>query len=72
MADRLDGAEEVFNEVAPLVLFRVMRGMSSGSLAQWNDSLDASARQALAQRAGAQRLCAMTQSGHKIALAMPR
>jgi hypothetical protein len=25
-----------------------------------------------AQRAGAQRLCAMTQSGHKIALAMPR
>jgi hypothetical protein len=55
---RLDGAEEVFDEVAPLVLFRVMRGMSSGSLAQWNDSLDASARQALAQPAGIEGLVA--------------
>lgn len=51
-------AEEVFNEVAPLVLFRVMRGVSSGPLAQRNDRLDASAGQALAQPAGIECLVA--------------
>lgn len=55
---RLDGTEEVFNEVAPLVLFRVMRGVSSGPLAQRNDRLDASAGQALAQPAGIECLVA--------------
>jgi hypothetical protein len=55
---RLDGAEEVFDEVAPLVFFRVMRGVSSGSLAQRDDSLDACARQARAQPAGIESLVA--------------
>src|SRR5437660_8961804 len=45
-------------EMAALVLFRVMRGESSGSLAQRNDSLDAAAGQALAQPAGIERLVA--------------
>src|SRR6516225_2072422 len=44
----LDLAEEVFDQVAPLVLFRVMRGMSGGALAHRNHSLDASASQILA------------------------
>ena len=57
-SERLDGAEEVFDEVAPLVFFRVMRGVSSGSLAQRDDSLDASARQARAQPAGIESLVA--------------
>jgi hypothetical protein len=55
---RLDGTEEVFDEVAPLVLFRVMRGVSSGPLAHRNDRLDASAGQALAQPAGIECLVA--------------
>lgn len=39
----LDLAEEVFNEVAPLVLFRVMRRVSGGSLAHRNHGLGAEA-----------------------------
>src|SRR6202007_225683 len=36
----LDTTEEVFDEMAPLVLFRVMRGVSGGSLAHRDYSLD--------------------------------
>src|SRR5215208_7493956 len=46
---RLNGTEEVFNEMAPLVLFRVVRGVSSGPFAQRNDGFDVAAGQALAQ-----------------------
>jgi len=42
---RLDSAEEVFNEVAPLVLFGVVGRVSGGSLAPRNHSLDAAASQ---------------------------
>ena len=66
---RLDGAEEVFDKVAPLVLFRVVRGVSTGSLAQRNDSLDACAGQALAQPAGIECLvadeCQAGDAGHE-------
>lgn len=55
---RLDRAEEVFDEMAPLVHFRVMRRMSGGPLAQRNDSLDAAAGQPLAQPMGIERLVA--------------
>ena len=55
---RLDGAEEVFDQVAPLVLFRVMCGVPGGTLAQRNDSLDACASQMLAQPVGIERLVA--------------
>jgi hypothetical protein len=48
-SERLDGAEEVLDDVAPLILFRVMRGVSSGPLAQRNHSLDVPASQTLAQ-----------------------
>ena len=44
--------------MAPLVLFRIMRGVSGGSLTQWNDSLDAPASQPLAQPVGIKRLVA--------------
>ena len=56
--ERLDGAEEVFDEVAPLVFFRVMRGVSIGSRAQRDDSLHACAVQALAQPASIECLVA--------------
>jgi hypothetical protein len=55
---RLDGAEEVLNEMAPLVFFRIMRGVSGGALAQRDDRLDACAGQALAQPAGIECLVA--------------
>jgi hypothetical protein len=55
---RLDGAEEVLDEMAPLVFFRVMRGVSSGPLAQWNDSLGAVRSQPLAQPVSIERLVA--------------
>ena len=57
---RLDGAEEVFDKVAPLVLFRVVRGVSTGPRAQRNDGLDACAGQALAQPAG---ICLVADEG---------
>src|SRR5262249_51694476 len=44
----LDLSEEVFNEVAPLVLFRVMGRVSGGSLAHRNHGLGASTSQILA------------------------
>ncbi len=40
---RFDRAEEVFDEVTPLVRFGIMRCVSSSPLAQRNDSLDAAA-----------------------------
>src|SRR5712691_2968407 len=46
---RLDLAEEVFDEMTPLVFFPVVRGVSGGSLAQGNDSFDAVVSQTLAQ-----------------------
>jgi hypothetical protein len=44
----LDIAEEVFDEVTPLVLFLVMREMSGGTLAHRDHSLDGSATQIFA------------------------
>ena len=55
---RLDGAEEVFDEVAPLILFRVVRGVSSGTFAQRNDCLDVAASQTFAQPVRIERLVA--------------
>ena len=55
---RLDGAEEVFNEVAPFVLFRVVRAVSSGPFAQRNDRLDVAAGQTFAQPVRVERLVA--------------
>ena len=55
---RLDGAEEVFDEVAPLVLFRIVRRVSSGPLAQRNDRLDVAASQSFAQPVRIERLVA--------------
>ena len=47
-----------------------MRGMSSGSLAQWNDSLDGCIGQALAQPVGIERLVSdqgeASNAGHEI------
>lgn len=55
---RFDGAEEVFDEVTPLVLFRVVRGVSSRSFAQRNDRLDVAASQTFAQPVRIERLVA--------------
>ena len=50
--------EEIFDEMAPLVLFSVMRGVSSGPFAQRNDRFDVPASQTLAQPVGIERLVA--------------
>jgi len=55
---RLDGTEEVFDEVTPSVLFRIVRGVSSRAFAQRNDRLDVPARQVLAQPVRIERLVA--------------
>lgn len=57
-SERLDGAEEVFDEVAPFVLFRVMCGVSRGPFAQRNDRLDVAASQTFAQPVRIERLIA--------------
>jgi hypothetical protein len=44
---RFDLAEEVFDEVGPLIHFRVMRRVSGGPFAHGNHSRDAPARQIL-------------------------
>ena len=55
-SERLDGAEEVFDEVAPFVLFRVMCWVSRGAFAQRNDRLDVAASQTFAQPVRIERL----------------
>ena len=45
-------AEEVFDEMPPLVFFSVMRGISAGSLAERNDGLHVVGAQSFAQPAG--------------------
>ena len=55
---RLDGAEEVFDEVTPFVLFGVVRGVSGRPFAQRDDRLDISASQLRAQPVCIERLVA--------------
>ena len=55
---RLQGAEEVFDEVPPLVFFPVMLGVSAGSFTQRNDCLDVVGAQLLAQPTGVEPLIA--------------
>jgi hypothetical protein len=55
---RFQRTEEVLDEVAPLVFFGIMRGVSRGPLAQGNHSLDAAVSQLLAQPVRIERLVA--------------
>jgi hypothetical protein len=55
---RLERTEEIFDEMTPLVLFSIMRGVSSGPFAQRNDRFDVPASQTLAQPVGVERLVA--------------
>jgi hypothetical protein len=50
--------EEIFDEMTPFVLVLVMRGMPAGPLAKRDDSLNVSARQAVAQPVRVERLVA--------------
>jgi hypothetical protein len=55
---RFDLAEEVFDDVGPLVLFRVMHRVSGGPFAHGTHSLDAAARQILSYLVCIERLVA--------------
>jgi hypothetical protein len=51
-------AEQVFDEMPPLVFFGVMLGISAGSFAEWNDRLHVVGAQSFAQPAGIKSLIA--------------
>ena len=58
MAKGFYAAEEVFDEMPPLVFFSVMLGISAGSLAERNDRLHVLGAQSFAQPAGIKSLVA--------------
>lgn len=55
---RFDRAEKILDKMPPLVLFRVMPGVSCGALAQRNDCFNAPGSQTLAQPVCIKRLVA--------------